>query len=69
MKISKIFDVIVSLFGLFLLVPMWLFLLYSILVAIQPDRLVWFIFWAYVPLHFILSILGGIGKAIAEAME
>ena len=69
MKTSKIFDIIGTLFTLFLLLPMWLFLCYSILIAIQPDRLVWFIFWGYVPIAILIAILTGIGKAIAESME
>jgi hypothetical protein len=43
--------------------PMWYFLLWSILDMLQPDRLVWFIFWAYVPMGMAMHIVGQILKA------
>ncbi len=46
---------------IFVIQPMWFFLLYSILCAIHPDRLVWFLYWAYVP----ASVTGSIVASIA----
>jgi hypothetical protein len=37
--------------------PIWYFLLYTILSAIHPDRLVWFLYWVYVPLQFFMVTL------------
>ena len=42
---------------LFITTPVWYFLMYSIIKAIHPDRLVWFLFWIYLPLGMVLSIL------------
>jgi len=50
---GKIISVILS---LFVTMPIWYFLLYTILSYIQPDRLVWFLFWAYIPTQ-ILSVM------------
>lgn len=49
--------------GVCIQLPMWLFLTYSLLAASNVDRLVWVVFWAYVPvttLSFILSAIAGI---------
>ena len=43
-----------------IVMPIWYFLLYTILTAIHPDRLVWFLFWAYIPLVVLTSIISKI---------
>ena len=53
---------VTALLGLFITLPIWYFLLYTILSAIHPDRLVWFLFWAYVPLGFFLGIVEKLTK-------
>lgn len=63
---TKISELIGGLLSLFIGLPIWLFLLYSILKAIQPDRLVWFLFWIYVPVQIIIGILTGIVKSFEE---
>lgn len=40
--------------------PIWFFLIFTILSTIQVDRLVWFLFWVYVPVQIITSILAKI---------
>lgn len=45
------------LLGLFICIPIWYFLLYSILCAINSDRLIWFLFWIYVPVNFFAAII------------
>ncbi len=45
-----------------IVMPMWYFLLYSILKAIEVDRLVWFIFWVYIPVSIFTNILGEVAK-------
>lgn len=48
--------------SLFIVMPIWYFLMYTILKNIPVDRLVWFLFWAYVPISwltiFIAKIIG-----------
>jgi len=53
---KKVVSSIVALLGVFVAMPIWLFLLYSILVAIQPDRLVWFLYIAYIPVEICIAL-------------
>lgn len=36
--------------------PIWYFIMYTVLSAIHVDRLVWFLFWVYVPMGMVLTI-------------
>ena len=45
--------------------PIWLYLLYSVLKAIEATDLQWLLFWIYVP----VCILTGIIRAIATVDE
>lgn len=54
----KTVKVILGILTVFVHLPVWWFLIYSILKAINPDRLVWFLFYTYVPLGFLLAIIG-----------
>ena len=54
-----------GLIALLIAAPIWYYLVYTILSAIHPDRLVWFLFWIYVPMGIIASIFQVIiGSAI-----
>ncbi len=57
MKKGKIIMMIV---GLFTYIPIWFFILYTILSKLDVDRLVWFLFWIYLPLTLLIHIVGGI---------
>jgi len=37
--------------------PIWFFILYSILKKTNQDRLVWFLFWAYLPITMLSHLL------------
>lgn len=53
---------------LFVRMPIWYYLMYSLLKVSAVDRLVWFLFWIYVPLSFFFEIVEKIlDKAIREA--
>lgn len=54
MKKTKIVGVLLGLLGS---LPIFLYLLYWILSQLNPDRLVWFLYWTYVPIAIIVSIL------------
>jgi len=56
----------IALLGLFVVLPIWFFLLYTILSAIHPDRLVWFLFWVYVPLGVLMGIFEKLTKGISK---
>lgn len=60
MKGMKIFMGVV---GVFVTLPIWFYLVYSILCAIHPDRLVWFLFWIYIPTNLLMSILAVVVNA------
>lgn len=54
MKKLEIIGVILS---LFLILPIWYYLLYKILEAIVATELMWFLYWIYVPAAIILTII------------
>ena len=43
--------------AIFITTPIWFYLLYWMLSQLNPDRLVWFLYWAYVPISVIAQIL------------
>ena len=43
--------------------PIWFFLLYTMLAAINADRLTWFLFWIYVPLSIVVRVLSDIATS------
>ena len=57
---KETFKLLNGLFAIFVLCPIWLFLIYTILSAIHPDRLVWFLFCVYVPVSFLSGVIGGL---------
>jgi hypothetical protein len=46
MKKSTIIAIILC---LFIEMPIWFYLMYWLLSQSNPDRLIWFLFWVYVP--------------------
>ncbi len=55
MKKSK---VIAALLAVFIILPIWFYLIYYILSAVGASQLVWFLFWVYVPVSiFATSIV------------
>ena len=46
--------------GIFIELPIQAYLVYWVLSQLSPDRLIWFLFWCYVPVLFICSILARI---------
>jgi hypothetical protein len=51
-----------GLISLFITIPIWYFLVYSILQAIHADRLVWFLFWIYLPAGIFAQIIEKVAK-------
>jgi hypothetical protein len=41
--------IVVNLVGLLVVMPIWYYLIYKILVAVQATELMWFLFWIYIP--------------------
>ncbi|MCJ7761115.1 hypothetical protein MUP59_08265 [Candidatus Bathyarchaeota archaeon] len=48
------------------LTPVWYFLLYKILVAVQATELMWFMYWVYVPAHILAGVLSVIIQSAFE---
>jgi len=44
--------------------PMWFYLLYKILEAVNASDLMWFIYWCYIPVSIIISVIGRIAESI-----
>ncbi len=44
--------------AIFIELPIWIYLQFWVLSQLNPDRLIWFLFWVYVPTLFMTSILG-----------
>ena len=51
--------------ALLICAPLWFYLVYRILVAINADELTWFIYWTYVP----VTVLVKLCASVAEAAE
>ena len=49
--------IVAIILALLMELPIWIYLNYWILSQLKPDRLVWFLFWVYVPTLIISSIL------------
>lgn len=43
-------------------VPIWYYLMFKLLVAANASELMWFLFWAYVPLHFLISAVAKLSE-------
>jgi len=59
MKKSIIVAVILALFIELLI---WFYLIYFILSSLSPDRLVWFLYWVYVPVTIFNTIIAKTGR-------
>jgi hypothetical protein len=46
--------------AVFVTTPIWYFLLYRILTAINATELMWFLYWAYLPVGIIVQLISKI---------
>lgn len=53
--------VVAGILSLFVVLPLWLWLMYQILVRVQASELMWFLYWVYVPAAILTSIFARIG--------
>jgi hypothetical protein len=51
-------QVVSLLLNLFITIPIWYYIVFTILTAIHPDRLIWFLFYIYMPAGLFSRILG-----------
>lgn len=45
-----------SLLSVFVTLPIWYYLIFSILVAINASQLQWFLYWVYVPVGLFVAV-------------
>jgi hypothetical protein len=50
------------LLGLLVVLPIWYFLLYRILSAINASELMWFLYWVYLPVGIIVQFISKIAE-------
>jgi hypothetical protein len=43
--------------SLFLVMPIWFYLLYKILESVGASELMWFLFWIYIPVNILVSLI------------
>lgn len=49
--------VIALLLYLFVSAPIWYYLIYKVLTAINATELMWFLFWVYAPVTILASVI------------
>jgi hypothetical protein len=64
--LKAILALLVAVMSLLLTLPIWFYLLYKILVAVNATDLMWFLYWVYVPFSLIIHIAAQAAKAASE---
>lgn len=44
--------------AVFIILPMWFYILYQILEAINASELTWFLYWVYFPVSMLVTFVG-----------
>lgn len=52
--------IVTALLGLLIVGPIWYYLLYQLLVAVNAREMMWFLYWIYVPVAMLIGILSRI---------
>ena len=52
----------VAILSVFITLPIWFYILYQILTAITASELTWFLYWAYVPVSLLTTVLFNLGE-------
>ena len=61
---TKALQTIVAVIGFCIALPIWFYLLHTLLVAAHVDRRVGFLFWMYVPMSLLAAALSKVIEAI-----
>jgi len=48
---------VTAVLGVFVYLPIWLYLMYQIMLKVQATELMWFLFWIYVPVTILVNML------------
>jgi hypothetical protein len=57
-----------ALLTLFVVLPIWFFLLYSVLVRVDASELMWFLFWVYMPVTVFARVLADLADDPPSAL-
>ena len=57
---------LVAILQFLVITPMWMYLLYQILTRVNATDLMWFVYWAYVPMMFVAIVMGAFVQAFSE---
>ena len=49
--------------GIFIVLPIWYYLVYKLLEAAPATELMWFLFWIYVPAGILVQVLTKLAEA------
>jgi hypothetical protein len=49
--------VVATLLAMFVSLPIWFYLLYKILEAVQASELMWFLYWVYLPANIFITLV------------
>jgi hypothetical protein len=53
----KAIKTIVAILGLLVVAPIWYYLVYQLLLRTHATELMWFLYWVYLPVGILTSIL------------
>lgn len=53
-------------FSILVVLPLWFYILYSVLTKVEVGGAVWMAFAVYIVSRVILGIVAGVGQALAE---
>lgn len=48
---------ITGILGLFVIMPIWFYLLYIMLSGVDAGSVAWFLYWVYLPVSLLVNIL------------
>ena len=57
---KKALTVISAVLVTFIVFPIWYYLFYKILIAVNATELMWFLYWIYLPAHLIATLIAKI---------
>ncbi len=43
--------------GVFVILPIWFYLLYAVLKRVDASELMWFLYWIYLPVNVLVTVL------------
>jgi len=66
MEIKSGIQIIMVILYLLVILPIWYYLLFKILQAVNATDLMWFLYWIYLPVGIVSNILSEIVKQMED---